>query len=230
VFKKPGEHKYCLYFNDDDKWTLGEKYTRGDQYTDRLSMKQANLDLPTTSVWKSVVGSAKVGVDAATYRPEYPDYYQVQSTKSSYLDGFYKKLPKYQNYNNFPVFKKNTENNYVLSLHSDGDWKFSLGTSAAGGLARSSEKGLPSPGLSKGWEIWMNKDWRKGGNLKMLALNPVYPASEIRNGKSKSNRNNKHWHGCGYHYWSDSIGSLLDSYCCCIQKGVVKSKQGRTQD
>jgi hypothetical protein len=101
----------------------------------------------------------------------------VYSPKSSYLDGFYKRLPENQNYESFPVFKKNTGNEYVLFLHSDGYWKVSIGTSAEGGFARSSKRGLPAPGLSKDWTTWMNNLWRNGGNFTILALNPVYPAS-----------------------------------------------------
>jgi hypothetical protein len=34
---------------------------------------------------------------------------QVYSPKSSYLDGFYKRLPENKNYESFQVFKKNTD-------------------------------------------------------------------------------------------------------------------------
>ena len=51
VFKKPGKGMFSLYLNSDDKWALGKKTTRVDVYDNTLSMKEANLDLPTTGLW-----------------------------------------------------------------------------------------------------------------------------------------------------------------------------------
>jgi hypothetical protein len=71
VFKNPGQEINCLYFNEDDKLTLGVKKTRGDVYDDRQVMKDANHDLPISGDWivQAALGqSEKVDVTLAICR------------------------------------------------------------------------------------------------------------------------------------------------------------------
>ena len=66
MFRKPGKGLFSLYFNVDEKWTLGKETTTGNVYDHSpLSMNEANLDLPSSSVWtfeESDEGSPNVEV------------------------------------------------------------------------------------------------------------------------------------------------------------------------
>ena len=91
----------------------------------------------------------------------------MDSQKSNFFDGFYKRLP---NYESFPVFKRNESIEYVLFLHFDGDLRIGSRTSAEGN-ARSLDIGLPTPGLTKGWEILYNNGWKTDYNFTLSELN-----------------------------------------------------------
>eukprot|EP00092_Neocalanus_flemingeri_P002952 GFUD01003157.1.p1 GENE.GFUD01003157.1~~GFUD01003157.1.p1 ORF type:complete len:424 (-),score=81.98 GFUD01003157.1:61-1332(-) len=182
VYKKPRLNQY-LYCNKDDKWTVGVKWTSKEDTEDRLTMEDAGNEEPTNSAWfgqKSDRSFEKINVSITEFSLEYPEYYEVKVIGSHHFEGFYEKLPESENYEAFPVFTKRPKvgAKYLLYLHPTGEWQIRLGTSPIDGTlyAKSTQKGLPSPELSKDWNVWKDT-WKASNNLTVVAINPVYPAS-----------------------------------------------------
>ena len=117
VYKKPRRDNY-LYVDEDDKWTVGTKWTR-DTNEDRIAMANEGYDLPESGEWEGLISGREdehdLDVSVTEYKPEYPDYYQVTSSMED-LEGYYEKLPESQNLQKFPVFRKEIQGKQTQSV------------------------------------------------------------------------------------------------------------------
>ena len=83
VYKKPRINHF-LYLNEDDKWTVGVKWTIKDTKEDRITKVDGGSDSPGSGEWDGLISGRgyehDIYVSVNKYKPEYPDYYQVESS------------------------------------------------------------------------------------------------------------------------------------------------------
>eukprot|EP00092_Neocalanus_flemingeri_P012373 GFUD01013341.1.p1 GENE.GFUD01013341.1~~GFUD01013341.1.p1 ORF type:complete len:433 (+),score=98.10 GFUD01013341.1:49-1347(+) len=182
VYKKPRIRDF-LYFTEDNKWTIGVKWTMDKDENDaRLTMEtDHDYDIPRNGAWSvsSGLDVNKIDVSITEYSQKYPEYYEV-NIPGHQIDGFYKKSPESENYENFPTFKKRAfggKEEYFLYLHLRGDWRISFSTIPGQFYATSTPRGVPSPEFSKSWKVWQDHKWNPNTNLSVVPRNPVYPTS-----------------------------------------------------
>ena len=174
IYKKPRLPDY-LSVEDHDGDNDGLWTVEGSNY--KIKMYPKGNHVPESGKWQGRRPGEKddedVDILITEYKLDYPEYFVINSS-NHHIKGFYKKDNKI--FLEFPVFKKNKEPNYSLFLHLEGEWRIDREASevAGIGLAQSLDKGLPDPGLAKGWSVW-NGGWDNGTTFQVFPLNPSYP-------------------------------------------------------